>query len=138
MEDKDFVEIPRKPLPVDKPITPEGQQANPSILKYICLTILMLMVGGGLAFAVVSIGLTPDSFLTDQACAVLVENASNQSFINGSTIGFEQGKLFGSMEVSNNLLQYNQMPVYYQINETTIGWTFINMTDYYLNISGGK
>lgn len=101
-------------------------------LKTFCICVGMIILGGGLAFAVVVIGLSPQ-FLTDQDCNTLVENATNQSI--------SIGKILGAMAVSERVIQYNEMPVYYQINETTIGWEIINLTEYYklkLNLTGGK
>ena len=104
-------------------------------LKIFCICVGMIMLGGGIAFAVVVIGLTPQ-FLTDQDCYALVENATNQSMIDGISIG----EFIGAKAVSDRVIQFDEMPIYYQINETTIGWEIINLTEYYklkLNLIGG-
>ena len=100
-------------------------------LKIFCICVGMIMLGGGLALGIVVIGLTPQ-FLTDQDCYALVENATNQSMMDGINIG----KIIVARVVSDMFIQYNEIPIYYQINETTIGWQMVNLTEYYLNKIG--
>ena len=68
----------------------------------------MVGLGSGLAFGVVSIGLS-SQFLTDQDCNALVQEAINQSFINGTSIGLE----YAIASITQEAIQCNTIPIEY-------------------------
>lgn len=97
-------------------------------LKLFFWTLGTIFVATFLALAVVSLGISPQ-FLTDQACLKL----QNESFTNGTQSGLNQGKLIGAIEISQGVFESDILPEFYSINDTTIGFNMINMTDYCLN-----
>jgi len=97
-------------------------------LKTIFLCIAMTFVGGGLAFVVVVTGMTPQ-FLTDQDCYAL----QNESFINGTKLGYNQGVY----DTSQGVIE-NDIMVVFLNNGTHIILQEWNMSVYYsdkLNLS---
>jgi len=101
-------------------ITPEDKPKELSGIKRFCLCIGMIILGSGLAFAVVCIGLTPQ-FLTDQDCFAL----QNESFINGTNIGSE----YIIASITQEAVQCNQIPISYGgYNYTLIAIECLNLT----------
>ena len=111
-----------KKLP--QPETNESQPKELSGIKLFYLCIGMILLGSGLAFVVVCIGMTPQ-FLTDQDCYAL----QNESFINGTMVGGE----YTIAVITNEAIQCNQIPISYDgYNYTLVAVECLN-----LNQTGG-
>ena len=89
-----------QPLPFQEPQKEELKLPWP---KIILLLIISTIIGGGLAFAVVASGMSPQ-FLNDQDCNLQVENATNQSLA--------QGYLTGVYDTSQLVLNEGILPVF--------------------------
>jgi len=88
-------------------------------LKVFCLCIGMIALGGGLAFAVVVIGISPQ-FLTDQDCYAL----QNESFINGTIVGGE----YTIAIITNEVIQCKNLSMSYAgYNYTLVAVECLNL-----------
>ena len=97
----------------------ENKPKELSLVKTILLCMGMVGLGGGLAFAVVSIGLS-SQFLTDQDCYAL----QNESFINGSQVGSE----YLIAAITNELVQCKTIPISYAgYNYTLVAIECLNL-----------
>jgi len=95
----------------------------------ITVAIFLGMMLGAIGFGLIVQTEMTEQFIPDHIC----NQQLDESFINGSITGFNQGRLSGAIEVSLGVLINDTMPEFYPINETTVGFDIINMTEYYLN-----
>jgi len=89
-------------------------------LKLFLIIIGLVVLGAGLSFAVVVLGLTPQ-FLTDQDCYAL----QNESFINGTMVGGE----YTIAIITQEAIQCHQIPISYGgYNYTLVAVECLNLS----------
>ena len=71
-----------------------------SLVAFMAVFITLLVVGSNVA---------PDFLMTDSYCDVLIENATNQSFINGTSFGLE----YAIASLTQEAIQCNTIPIEY-------------------------
>ena len=110
MNDNEFIEVNEL-----------REEKEDSLLKGILLTIFVIVVGGGLAFGVVT--LTPQSC----NCEEQIENATNATMIEAYPLCLEY--------MQELVLDYKVLPVLLEDGNVT----YLNLTEYYdLNDLGGN
>ena len=98
----------------------EFQVVDDNWLKTTCICIGMILLGGGLAFAVVVTGISPQ-FLTDQDCFAL----QNESFINGTLVGGE----YTLALITEKMIKCKKLPISYAgHNYTLVAYECLNLT----------
>ena len=129
-----MIDYPQLPTPESIPKTKNNKNF---IFCVVSASILICAIWTLFLLGAFQLGLS-DAFVPDHICNERIENATNMSFINGSVIGFELGRIKGAIDISQGVIANDTMPVFFPINETTIGFNMVNMKDYYLNQTGGK
>ncbi len=123
MEDKTF-----KPLPSDG--VPKYEPKEPIGLKLVIACGIAALIAVTMAFLVVGTNIAPDFLVTDGYCDRLIENATNQSFINGTSFGLE----YAVASITQEAIQCNSIPIEY----ANYSFSLIAVECLNLNNTGGN
>ena len=111
-----------KPLSVSKPIEEEDQ---PGKLEYLVLWVCATMVVVMLVLAIFGSNVSPNFLMTDSYCDGLIANATNHSFINGTSFGVE----YTIASITQEVVQCKTLPISYSgYNYTLVAVECLNMS----------